>query len=94
MQTKPTKIKTATLDDLVDNSNMYVEFQEKIEEMVDDGLTYIEAIQEYIENNNIEPEAVTSMISPRLMSKLIAEGKRLNLVKGFGNRIHGLPEEF
>lgn len=57
-------------------------FQEEIEALVLIGeLTYIEAIVDFCNRNDVEIESVKNLISPSLMGKIHAEAKEQRLIK-------------
>ena len=56
------------------------QFQFMIEKMVRGGITYIEAICEYMEENQVEPHHVRKLISPILEEKLLVECTKANLL--------------
>lgn len=58
------------------------EFVEAIQRMVADGeVTYIEAISEYCEKNNIEPASIKRLIPKPIKEKIEQEAKALNYIK-------------
>lgn len=57
------------------------QFSTLIESMVADGITtYLEAISEYMENTDVEPNQVKKLISPLLQEKLLIECSANNLI--------------
>lgn len=57
-------------------------FQEEIEALVLIGeLTYIEAIVDFCNRNDVEIESVKNLISPSLMGKIHSEAKEQRLIK-------------
>ena len=57
-------------------------FTETIEKFVQEtGLTYIDAIVEYCDRNNIEVESVSKLISRPLKEKIRYEATELNYLK-------------
>ena len=57
-------------------------FAIEIEKIVaEEGLNYIDAIVQYCENNNIEVESVTKLISKPLKERLKWAATRLNFMK-------------
>ena len=59
-------------------------FQEEIESLVLIGeLTYIEAIVDFCNRNDVEIESVKNLISPSLMGKIHTEAKESRLIKDF-----------
>jgi len=45
------------------------------------NLGYLEALLDYCDNQNIEPIAISNLISPSLKDKIQAEAEDLNLLK-------------
>lgn len=57
------------------------EFSYKIECIVaDHGISFMDAIVEYCENNNIEIEVAAQMINSSLRSKIEMEAEKLRLI--------------
>lgn len=58
-------------------------FTKEIEEMISkrDDLNYITAITEYCEENNIEVDSITKLISPTLKDRIKSDAVRLNFLK-------------
>lgn len=59
-----------------------LEFQNLIDAMVQEKkISYMDAIMEYIEQNNMEVELVAEMITPQIKSKIQIEAEDLFLIK-------------
>lgn len=71
------------IEEAIDNKFVSREkFTENIEKYVNEtGMTYIDAIVEYCENNNIEVETVNKLISKPLKEKIRYEATELNYLK-------------
>jgi len=56
-------------------------FAMKIEEMVSKGnITYMDAILEYCEQNEMEPDSIAPLVSKPLKEKLEADARQLNFL--------------
>ena len=56
-------------------------FSYEIEEFVKKtGVSYLDAVLEYCQENKIEPETVASLISKPLKEKIEADAMKLNLI--------------
>lgn len=62
------------------HQSVMVEFTKHIEKMKSEGLTFIEAISEYCEINNIEPEEIVDYISPAMLKKITKEASQGNMI--------------
>lgn len=63
-------------------------FSKKVEDLVwQKDLTYLDAIHELMEQSNIEPEAISKLLSKDLVSKVEREAEDLSLLKTKTNRI-------
>jgi hypothetical protein len=58
-------------------------FTKEIEKLVSEreDLNYITAITEYCEDNNIEVDSITKLISPTLKERIKGDALRLNFLK-------------
>ena len=57
-------------------------FALQIEKIVsqDDGVTYMDAILDYCEKNQMEPDAIKPLISKPLKEKIEADARKLNFL--------------
>jgi hypothetical protein len=56
-------------------------FSQEIEKIVRvDKLTYFEAVCEYMEKNNLEPEKISKLLNVNIKQKIEAEAIDLNLI--------------
>lgn len=63
-------------------------FSKKVEDLVwEKDVTYLDAIQELVEVNNIEPESISKLLTLDLYSKLEIEAEELSLLKTKVNRL-------
>lgn len=62
-------------------------FHQQVEELVFEGISYIEAITEVCERNDIDIEDVKSILSPNLLMKLTEEAANLNLIRETTTRL-------
>jgi|TARA_B100000941_G_scaffold279551_1_gene245143 hypothetical protein len=63
------------------NTKSPKEFSQEIETFAKENkLQYMEAIIEYCEKTNLEPEVAGSLLSPILKKKLQYEAEKLNLI--------------
>ena len=69
------------MDTLVTEFHEIEKFSNIIEEMVEQGNTYLESIVEYCQDNDMEIELVVQFISPAIKSKLKIEAERVHLLK-------------
>lgn len=65
------------------------EFRSKIEEYVQEGLTYFEALLEYSHKYEVEIETVAGLVNqiPSLKEKLASELETLNLIEKSEDRL-------
>lgn len=69
-------------DQLPTQEHQIFVFQQMIDKIVEESdITYIEAIAEYCESAEIEPQSVIGLMSGVLMSKVTHEAQKLRLVK-------------
>jgi len=68
-----------------------IKFLQEIEQLVECGYNYIDAVVSYCKKNNIEIESAASIIktSPKAKAKVRIEGENLNILK----KIVRLPDE-
>jgi|TARA_B110000495_G_C23027817_1_gene611221 predicted aldo/keto reductase-like oxidoreductase len=55
-------------------------FQLLIEERIDGGVSYVDAMVEYMVEHQIEPKAVAKLISPAFLVKVSAEAIKNNQI--------------
>lgn len=56
-------------------------FQLMIEERIQAGISYIDAMTEYMVEHQMEPKQVAKLISPAFLEKVTAEAKANNVIK-------------
>lgn len=75
-------------EEIVVQEEQILKFQKEIEDIVrKDGIPYLDAIQDYCVDNNVEIETVKNLISRNLLSKITEEAMDKNLLKENSNRL-------
>tara|TARA_Y100001973_G_C5204866_1_gene340691 strand:+ start:3101 stop:3388 length:288 start_codon:yes stop_codon:yes gene_type:complete len=70
-------------NEIVVQETQILMFQNEIEKLSSNGdISYLEAIYEYCESNNVEIDTVKNLISKNLMSKITQEAEDRKLIKG------------
>ena len=66
-------------------------FQVLMEERMEAGETYIDAMTEYMVEHQLEPKQVAKLISPAFLEKVTEEAERNNVIKKDNNEGSVLP---
>lgn len=66
-----------------------VRFQQNIDSIASQGVSYIDAVVEYCEENDMDIDMVISIIPQSLKRRIMQEAEELNLVKGKTMRLFG-----
>tara|TARA_Y100000590_G_C15695093_1_gene1004830 strand:+ start:655 stop:885 length:231 start_codon:yes stop_codon:yes gene_type:complete len=66
-------------------------FQQLMEERIQTGVTYIDAMTEYMVEHQLEAKQVAKLISPAFLEKVTEEAERNNVIKKDDNEGSTLP---
>jgi hypothetical protein len=66
-------------------------FQVLMEERMEAGETYIDAMTEYMDEHQLEAKQVAKLISPAFLKKVTEEAERNNVIKKDNNEDSVLP---
>ena len=66
-------------------------FQQLMEERIQTGVTYIDAMTEYMVVHQLEAKQVAKLISPAFLEKVTEEAERNNVIKKDDNEGSTLP---
>lgn len=58
-----------------------VDFQNAVIGLRQNGLTWMEAIQEYCEIHNIDADTIPKLLTPKMQEQLYVEAREYNLIK-------------
>ena len=66
-----------------------VRLQQQIDSIVAQGVSYIDAVVEYCEENDMDVDMIINIIPQSLKSHIMQEAEELNLLKGKSIRLFG-----
>ena len=66
-------------------------FQQLMDERIQTGVTYIDAMTEYMVEHQLEAKQVAKLISPAFLEKVTEEAERNNVIKKDDNEGSTLP---
>ena len=66
-------------------------FQQLMEDRIQNGVTYIDVMTEYMQEHQLEAKQVAKLISPAFLEKITEEAERNNVIKKDDNEGSTLP---
>lgn len=79
------------LNNIMKKVNKQQAFQTLMEERMQAGVTYIDAMTEYMQEHQLEAKQVAKLISPAFLEKVTEEAIRNNVIKKDDNEGSTLP---